>query len=70
MKSCKICFYQGCGIKSDLSNLAKHLYVPQDSKSSLESELHKDMGESCSRFRRSCSRCGEIIPSEEEFSKS
>lgn len=70
MKSCGICFYQGCGIKKDLSDLARHQYVPQNNKADLERELHKSMGESCSNFRRSCSKCGERIPSEEEFNKS
>ena len=68
MKSCEICFYQGCGIKGDLITISEHLYVKGDDKRYLKTQLLKQMGEHCSNFHRKCPKCGEIIPTEEEFS--
>jgi len=68
MKSCEICFYRGCGIKSDLAEISKHVYAKVDNQDDLKIQLHKQMGEHCSQFRRRCAKCGERIPTEEEFS--
>lgn len=66
MKSCESCFFQGCGIKKDLADISKHLYV-EDDHDHLKTQLHKQMGEHCSQFHRKCAKCGELIPTEEEL---
>ena len=69
MRSCDTCFYQGCGIKGGLEKLVEYPQIPGQYWLTLKKSLKKNMGEYCSSFRRSCSKCGAIIPSEAEFEK-
>lgn len=66
MRSCENCFYEGCGIKSDLTELAQHGYIRDDARDQLVRQLHRAVGESCKQHRRKCRNCGAKIPNEDE----
>lgn len=50
-KSCENCFYQGCGLKIDLREIAHHLYVKGKNKDKCFIQFCNSMAEHCSLWK-------------------